>query len=581
MMWDDRPVPQRGGLTDRRGWGVLALALYVGLGVATVAIARRDPLFALTGGSVTGVAAQLAAGLMLLAAALTAGGSGSGLMIAAALAWPLSAWATPGAGAAFTVGLALSGAWPALLGAAALRGPDERGLSRPAALLIAWALAASVGVVGVASATVFDPAAQGCVECPRNHLLVAADAGAWHDLGRAGLGLSAAWTLAFAVFAVGRLARASAARRRTIAPVLVPAVAALVLFGIDALHGRSRGFLSNDSTDRALWVGEIAALALVALGVAWGPIRRRRARSALARLVVDLGAAPAPGGLRGLLAQTLHDPALELVHGADDGEGWIDAEGRSVRVSAGPDREVTHIVGGDGAASAVVHRRGLLDDPALTAEIARAARLALEHERLHAARRAHLEALRSSRARIVATADAARRRLERDLHDGAQQRLVTVAIGVRLARRHHAAGDPGLDAGLAAAEHELQTAVAELRELAHGLFPTALDEEGLATAIEVLAEREPRLTPGALTGARYAPQVESTAYFLVDEALRLARTGAVAVDAHERDGRLVVEVRAASAFAARPLRIEDRVGAVGGTLIADAHHLRGELPCGS
>jgi signal transduction histidine kinase len=361
--------------------------------------------------------------------------------------------------------------------------------------------------------------------------------------------------------------------------VLVPTTAALVLFGVDALHGRERGFLSNDSTDRSLWAGEIAALVLVVAGVAWGPVRTGRARSSLARLVVDLGASPAPGGLRGLLAATLDDPALELVHGVDG--GWIDADGRAVTASAGPDREVTRIVGGDRGVSAVVHRRGLLDDPALTTEIARAARLALEHERLHATRRAHLDALRMSRARIVVTADGERRRLEHDLHDGAQQRLVTLAIGVRLARRHHAAGDTALDEELAAAERELQSAVAELRELAQGLFPAALDEEGLAAAIEVLSEHEPRLELGMLSGERYAPQIESAAYFLVGEALRLAPTGAVHVDAHRDDGRLIVALRAASAFTALPVRVEDRIGAVGGTFTADAHHLRAELPCAS
>ena len=566
-------------------WGVVAAVLYVALGAATVAIVRSDPQYALAGGSATALAAELAAGLLLLAAALAtprppvARPRYAPLLILAALAWPLQEWAVPAAGVLFTAGLLLYAAWPPLLAAAALRGPDERPLTRPALVVLACAFTTSIGVLGVASAAVFDPRAQGCLQCPANRLLIAGDAGAWHDLGQAGLTLSAAWTAGFAALAVARLWRASPARRRVAAPVLVPAAVALALFGIDALHGRDRGFLSNDPTDRALWAGEIAALTLVAAGVAWGPVRTRRARSALARLVVDLGASPAPGGLQGLLAATLDDPALELVHGVDG--GWIDADGRAVTVSAAPDREVTRIVGGDRGVSAIVHRRGLLDDPALTAEIARAARLALEHERLHATRRAHLDALRTSRARIVATADGERRRLEHDLHDGAQQRLVTLAIGVRLARRHHAAGDAALDDELAAAEHELQEAVAELRELAHGLFPAALDEEGLAAAIEVLAEHEPRLAPGTLPGGRYAPQIESAAYFLVGEALRLAPTGAVHVDAHRDDGRLVVELRAASAFAALPVRVEDRIGAVGGTFTADAHHLRAELPCAS
>ena len=364
----------------------------------------------------------------------------------------------PWAGAAFTAGLLLYAAWPALLAAAALRGPDERPLSRPAVLVLACAFATSIGVLGIASAAVFDPRAQGCLHCPTNRLLIAADARTWHDLGQTGLVLSAIWIAGFATLAATRLARASPARRRVAAPVLIPAVAALALFAIDALHGRDRGFLSNDPTDQALWAGEIAALTLLAAGVAWAPLRTRRARSALARLVVDLGVSPAPGGLRELLATTLDDPSLELVHGVDDSDSWIDAGGHAITVPADPGREVTRIVGSGPGVSAVVHRRGLLDDPSLTAELAVAARLALEHERLHAAQRAHLEALRTSRARIVATADAERRRLERDLHDGAQQHLVTLAIGARLTRHQHAQGDAALDAELAAAEQELREA---------------------------------------------------------------------------------------------------------------------------
>ena len=572
-------------LANRPVRGALALALYGAVAAATVAIVRSDPEFALAGGSAAPLAAELAAGLVLIAAALAARGHQVGdarftaLLIAAALAWPLGEWAIPGAGAAFPAGLLLYAAWPPLLASAALRGPGERPLTRPAILVLACGFATGIGVLGVVSAAVFDPRAQGCLACPSNPLLINGDASTWHALGQTGLTLSALWTAAFAALAVTGVARASPTRRRVVAPVLLPAAAALLLFGIDGLHGRDRGFVSNDPIDRALWAGEMAALALVAAGVAWGPVRTRRARSALARLVVDLGASRTPGGLRELLATTLDDPSLELVHGSDDGKGWIDADGHAVTVSAGPEREVTRIVGADHGVSAVVHRRGLLDDAALTAEIAVAARLGLEHERLHATRRAHLRVLRTSRARIVATVDAERRRLEHDLHDGAQQRLVTLAIGVRLVRRRHAGEDPALDAELATAELELQTALAELRELARGLFPAALDEEGLAAAIEVLGEHEPRLVRGRLPDERYAPQIESAIYFVAAEALRLARTGDVNVDVQRHDHRLVVELRAASAFAEPPIRVEDRIGALGGTVSADAHHVRAELPC--
>src|SRR3954471_12661086 len=114
-------------------------------------------------------------------------------------------------------------------------------------------------------------------------------------------------------------------------------------------------------------------------------------------------------------------------------------------------------------------------------ELVTTANLTLQHERLHAARRARLEKLRASRGRIVAAADRERQALERDLHDGAQQRLVALALAIRLARRD--AGDT-LDAALAQAEDEVRAAVVDLREVAHGLFPTVLVDEGLGPALE-------------------------------------------------------------------------------------------------
>jgi signal transduction histidine kinase len=229
----------------------------------------------------------------------------------------------------------------------------------------------------------------------------------------------------------------------------------------------------------------------------------------------------------------------------------------------------------------LVHRRGLLDDPGFAREIASAARLAIEHERLHASRRAQLERLRLSRARLVANADAQRRQLERDLHDGAQQRLLTLSISVRLARRQLGRDDLAVERALAAAESELGVALAELRELAHGLFPMVLTNEGLGAALEVLAERTPRLLMSALPDGRFAAPIESAAYFVVSEALRRWPSGDVTVDARRDDGQLVVEVRAEAELTGEATAIEDRVGALGGALIADGRHLRAELPCES
>ena len=375
---------------------------------------------------------------------------------------------------------------------------NGRSAARGTALL-ALAFGAGVGVLGLAFAAVFDPATQGCVQCPANLLRVIGEPGLASALGRAGLALTVIWIAAFAVLATVRLTRSSPARRRVAWPVLVPAVATVALYGAGAVHGLDRGFLSNDPTDRALRLAEAGGLVLVAAGVGLARLRIRRTRAALARLVLELGDAPSPGELRARLADSLGDPTLELLHRLEGGE-WIDAEGRETGLPSIDGREATRLRVGGEDVLAIVHRPGLLDDPALVAELATTASLALQHERLHASLRARLEELRASRSRIVAAADAERRALERDLHDGAQQRLISVALAIRLARRTIATDDPALDVGLAAAEGGVRAAAVELRDVAHGLFPTVLADEGLRAALEELSEHAPRLVARALPG---------------------------------------------------------------------------------
>ena len=560
----------------------LPAVAFVAVSAATVTIVRGDPDLSLAGGSAAALVAELVVAALLIAAATATWRAGAAfpvLLSAVALAWLAAEWNTPGAGLAFTAGLLLYASWPPLLAAATLHGLDERPLGRPAAILVATAFVSCVGMLGLASAAVFDPEAQGCGQCPTNLLLVVGDAGLVHDLGRAGLALTAACTAAFAVLATLRLARSSPARRRVAAPVLVPGVAAVALFGVGAVHGLDRGFLSTDETDRVLRLAEAGALALVAAGVALARLRTRRTRATLARLVLDIGAAPAPGELRERLAESLGDPSLELLHRLESGE-WIDSHGREAALPAAGGRQATLVRAGGEDVLAVVHRPGLLDDPALVAELATTASLALEHERLHAARRARLHELRASRARIVAAADAQRRALERDLHDGAQQRLVAVALGIRLARHRIAADDPALDAALAAAEARVRAAVVELRDVAHGLFPTVLADEGLRAALDELSEHAPRLVPRALPAGRFPGEVESAAYFATVEALRLAEHE-VTVDAVAENGHLRLVIGARTPLDAAMLQIRDRVGAVGGTVAARDGELRLEMPCAS
>jgi signal transduction histidine kinase len=561
---------------------VVAWTVALAAAAVTVAVVRDDPANSLAGDSVLALTAEVAAGLLLVAAGLAARAPSGfrALLAACGIAWLIGEWNSPGAGAAFSAGLVLYAAWPPLLAHAVLR-HGERSLSRPAIALLAVAYADSLLVLGAGSALFFDPVEQGCLDCPANRLLVAAHPQAVHDLGRAGLAVAAAWSAGFVAIVLARLARATSARRRVELPVFLPAAAAIALFGARALHGSERGFLSNDPTDRALWAAQLAALVLVASGVAWARVRARRMRSRLARLVVDLGQSPPPGGLRDQLASAFGDPSLQLLHARDGDPGWVDGDGRPAELPHDPDRQVTRLRAGGRELAAVVHRPGLLEEPAMAAELADAARLALEHERLGAIRRAQLESLRASRGRVVATADAERRSLERDLHDGAQQRLATLAIAIRLARRQLASRDPRLDAELGAAEEGLRDALAQLRELAHGLIPAVLAHEGLGPAVEALADRSPCLVVGELPRERFAAPVESAAYFVVAESLRRAGDGDVAVSARHQDGRLLLALAAAGGIAGPITDLEDRVGAVGGTMTASAHDVRAEMPCGS
>jgi signal transduction histidine kinase len=550
----------------QRRAGVLS-AVYAAIAAITVSIVRAGPAVALAGGTLALAAELLVAALLVAAALARPRGWFAALLAATGLAVPLAEWNAPSAGAAFGLGLVLFAAWPPLLAAAALRGPDEAPLGRAGAAALALAALAGVGTLGLACAAVFDPAAQGCVECPANPLLLVADTDAWRVLSRAGLGLTIAWTALAVALLVLRVARAVPGRRLIAAPVLAPAATALALYGAQAAHGLHRGFLSNDPVDRALWAAQLAALALTAAGTRAEPVRRRRARAALARLVVELGAAPAGGGLRDRLAVTLGDPGLALLHRREDGS-WIGGDGHAAAAPSGP--EATLVVAGGEPMSALVHRPGSLDHAALAAELGRTGRLALEHERLHALHRARLEQLRASRARLVAAADAERRRLERDLHDGTQQRLVTLALEIRLARHQV----PGLAGALAPIEQEMRAAVGELRELARGLYPAVLADEGLAAGLEALSDEHPALALRELAEGRFPERVEWTAYLTVTEALR---AGPVTVTTRATGHGVILEL----AGAAPTTRIEDRIGAAGGTLLATPDGLRAELPCAS
>ena len=570
----------------RAGW-LAVLSAGLALGAVSVALARSEPGYSFGGASTFGSSTELVAGFALLAVGLVAlarRGEGrlGGVLLAASFAWFLLEWNNPGNGSAFvfTLGLVLYVAAPPIVAHAVLGYPGGRVRTWPSRLGLTLGYTGGVLLLGLLPALVFDPAAEGCTECPRNLLLMNGDRGAYESFNRIGVDAGLAWALLLIVLAVRGFLRSTPARRRLVAPVVVGGVAYLGLVAADFAYSVDRGFLTNDGVDRRLWLGEAAALGALALAIAWSWLRGRRTRSALAGLVIELAESPPPGGLRDGLAAMLGDASLQLAYPLGDGR-FVDGRGRPARL----DGEITSIVRGSKEVALLAHRRGLLDDPVLAEEVAAAARLALDNERLQAQARAQLEDLRASRARIVESGDAERRRLERDLHDGAQQRLVGLSLGLRLARsRLGPDPDPAALARIEEAETGLRTALAELRELAHGIFPAVLADEGLAAALEALSEEAP--IPIELTAVpeeRFEPRVEAAAYFLVSETASHRSAGALRIKAARLGDNLVVEVEGGRL----PKQItepEDRIGALDGSLTV-VHDpggrvtIRAEIPC--
>jgi signal transduction histidine kinase len=332
----------------------------------------------------------------------------------------------------------------------------------------------------------------------------------------------------------------------------------------------------------------------VPLSFLGGLMRTRLSRTAVAELMTELGETPVPGSLGRALARALGDPSLELAYSMDDGT-YVDSGGHKVGLPAeGSARVATPVERSGRRVAAIVHDASLRDHPELVNAVVAAAGLALENEGLQAELRARLAELQASRLRLIETADVERRRLERNLHDGAQQRLVALSLSLALARREFEA-DPAAVALVERTRSELAETLAELRELARGIHPPLLTDKGLRPALEALANRA--LLPVELAGVpndRLPASVEAAAYYLVAEAItnvaKYSEASKASVRVVRENGRVTVEVSddgigGADASRGSGLRgLADRVEALDGRL--DLHsppgagtRLRAEIPC--
>jgi signal transduction histidine kinase len=560
-------------------------------GLFSLATARHDPVWAFAGASTLGGIAELGAGWAIVGAGVLfwirhPHNRFGPLLAVAGFAWFLPEWADPGVGSAlaFTVGLVGFGVCAPLVAHVALAYPTGRMRSRVGVAVVASSYAGAFLLLGLLPTTVFDPKEAGCFRCPQNLALTRGDLELFDTFNRYGLRVGIGWLVALGVLLVWRLVRA--VHVAAVAAALAAAIVYVALVTWEFEHSLARGILGNDSFDRRVWRFEAAALGAFALAVVWGLIRERQARATVARLVVELGKMPRPGAVRDALAQTLGDPGLELAYRRPETGRYVDGLGRVVDVHPGRGQAVTPLLRRDTPFAALVHDARLSDEPGLLEEVLAAARVAVENEQLQAEVRAQLEDLRASRARIVETGDAERRRLERDLHDGAQQLLVALSYDLRVAQaRIDADVDSELTALLSSAGQKVRTALGELRELAHGIYPAILSEAGLEAALATLADEAPLpVELGNVTSERYNEPVETAAYRTVvdgiDDAAGREATF-VSVDVGREEGRLIVTLRDDGTARMSPfVHLADRIGALGGSLEVGETTLRAVVPCG-
>ena len=399
----------------------------------------------------------------------------------------------------------------------------------------------------------------------------------------------------FIVLVARRLKRATPRARWVLTPVLVGVVVAAlwaVYNSVVAFSTRPPTFVANN----VFW-WQIVGLIALPVALFFGLIRSRLAHADVGDLVLRLERTP-PGEIRGALADALHDPKLEVAFWLPERGEYVDAEGLPVELPQdGHDRAVTYLEHDDEPLAALIHDPTLRYEPELIDAAAAAARLALQNARLQAELQAQLVKVKESRARIVAAGDEQRRRIERDLHDGAQQRLVALALDLKRAQGNFdGRADPEVERLLAASAEEVKVAVEELRELARGIHPGILTQGGLSVALAALANKAPVPVTVDANLDRLQPEIESTAYFVASEALtnvaKHAHASSASIRACVENGKLVIEVSdngvgGAAADGGTGLRgLADRVEAQGGRLRIESPagggtRVRGEIPCAS
>jgi signal transduction histidine kinase len=521
------------------------------------------------------------------------------LMYATGLAWFLSALITSGSPLLFTVGELVAPLWLGLFLHALLAFPTGRLEGRGRVFLVGLFYVDVVVIQAVWVLFSRSEGVTGCQGCPRNLLLVADRpdvAAAVLLLEQPVLGsVAIGGTL---VLLVHQWWVASAPQRRVLGPVLVTGASCLFVLAVTLVAEP----FSYSAGQAVGWLGAFAFTA-VPLAFLAGLLRQRLDRSAVGQLVTELGALHGGGNVDGLLRKALRDPSLQVAYWRYETDEYVDLAGRPVRLPAPESDRTVTVVERDGRRiAALMHDVSVTADSALVSGVVAAAGLALENERLSAEVRAQLEELRASRRRLVEAGDRERRRLERNLHDGAQQRLL--AVSLLLTRLERSAADVHPDPDVlremrdiaTTARAELSRSLSELRDLALGLHPVMLNDHGLAVALEDVLARVPIPVDVSVVLAHRPPiQVEVAAYYVICEALanmvKHAQAHRAQVCVRDEGSSLHIEVvddgigGAASSAGSGLQGLTDRLGALDGRLVVVSPPgagtaLHAVIPCG-
>jgi signal transduction histidine kinase len=506
------------GTPERRARGVAFAVGAAAIAWATfgvVAIARgevRDNTTALAG-------LTIVAGLSFVGAGLVAWRSRpehltGALMVGTGFALFAGTLVDANRSVPFTAGLVLSPLAWAVLAHLVLAFPDGRLHSGLERVLVVGAYA-NATVLQIAMLMFMGIEYVGGCPCPTNLLFIRDDTHTHSALMNALRLSGVAIAAGVVIVVVRRWQTASPLLRRALAPILFTGGVTTALLAAMLIADQA-----STGVTRSLQSAERIALATVPLAYLVGLFQTRLARAGLGELVVELGTNPAQGQLRDALARALRDPSLELGYWLPTSGEYVDVEGNQVDVAPTATRAVTILERRGEKVAALVHDAALREDPALLDAVSSAAGLALDNERLLAELRAQLAETRESRARIVDAADTERRRLERNLHDGAQQRLVTLALNLRIAQESLRDDPAAAGAMLDRVGEDLKLALEELRELARGLHPAILTERGLAPALQSIANRAPfKVAISGVPNERLPAVIEAAIYYLVAETL--------------------------------------------------------------